>query len=280
MQPTRNGLADATLSFIGGGNMARALIGGLRRRGVPGTSIRVGEPGDELRAALVRDFGVHATADNLEAVREAEVVVLAVKPQVMRPVLTALAPGLAEHSLLVSVAAGITTAQVRNWAGSGRRVVRVMPNTPALVGRGASGLFAGPGCTERDRARAEELLAAVGVCAWIDDEALMDAVTALSGSGPAYVFLLAEAMQAAGEAEGLPREVARLLARHTLIGAAAMLDQQDEEAAELRRRVTSPGGTTQAALEALREGGFEALLARAVHAARQRGVELARAAEG
>jgi pyrroline-5-carboxylate reductase len=179
----------------------------------------------------------------------------------------------------VSIAAGITSVQVARWLGDaqgGRQpVVRAMPNTPALLGAGVTGLYANPVVDAEGRARAQSLLEAAGATVWIGDEALMDAVTAVSGSGPAYVFLLAEAMQAAGEAEGLPAEAARTLSLHTILGAARMLTEGEEPAAELRRRVTSPGGTTQAALEVFEAGGLRALVARAVHAARVRGAELA-----
>lgn len=279
MSPTADPLPlELDIAFIGGGNMARALIGGLRERGLPAARIRVGEPQAALREALAGDFGVSVHADNAHAVSGAQVVVLAVKPQAMRDVLQPLAAALPADGLLLSIAAGITTAQLERWAGGARKVVRGMPNTPALLGRGASGLFANAACDARDRRLAESLLGAVGVCAWIEDEALMDAVTALSGSGPAYLFLLAEAMQAAGEREGLPAAVARLLARQTVAGAAAMLVADDSDAAALRQRVTSPGGTTQAAIERLQQDGFEALVARAIHAARERGAALSAAA--
>jgi pyrroline-5-carboxylate reductase len=281
MSLTDSGLpADTQIAFIGGGNMARALIGGLCQRDVSPETIRVSEPQAALREALTRDFGVIASADNAEATAHAGVVVLAVKPQLMRPVLAELAPQLDSDPLLLSIAAGITTSQLDAWSGGGRRVVRSMPNTPALIGQGACGLHANPACTAEDRRVAASLLGAVGVCAWIEEESLMDAVTALSGSGPAYLFLLAEAMQAAGEREGLPTATARLLARQTLIGAAGMLAADASAAAELRHRVTSPGGTTQAAIESLQDGAFESLVARAIQAARRRGAELSAAAEG
>lgn len=272
--------ADLRLAFIGGGNMARALIGGLCGHGFDPARICVAEPQAAARDALASDFGVRVSADNREAASQARVVVLAVKPQVLRDVLAELSDALAEDALLLSIAAGITSEQIARWAGGGRRVVRSMPNTPALLGAGATGLFANPACTTEDRQLAARLLEAVGQSVWIERETLMDAVTAVSGSGPAYVFLLAEAMQAAGEAEGLPAEAARQLARQTLIGAAAMLGADATEAGELRRRVTSPRGTTEAAIGVLQAQGFEALVARAVSAARLRGAELSAAAEG
>jgi pyrroline-5-carboxylate reductase len=268
------------VAFIGGGNMARSLVGGLVARGADPARIHVADPAQPQREALAREFGVRTHADNAEAAAAADTWVLAVKPQVMRRVCEPLAEAArARRPLAVSIAAGITSAQVARWLGdeTGDRqpVVRTMPNTPALLGAGVTGLYANPAVDADGRARAQSLLEAAGTTVWIGEEALMDAVTAVSGSGPAYVFLLAEAMQAAGEAEGLPPAAARTLALQTIFGAARMLTEGDEPAAELRRRVTSPGGTTQAAIEVFETGGLRALVARAVHAARVRGAELA-----
>ena len=269
---------DGTIAFIGGGNMARSLIGGLVARGTPAGAIRVAEPVEALRESLARDFGVQVSADNAQAAAGADTWVLAVKPQVMRAVCEALAPvAQAARPLVVSIAAGITSAQLERWLGGNIAVVRTMPNTPALLGAGVTGLFANAGVDAAGRERTESLLSAAGKTVWIDDEALMDAVTAVSGSGPAYVFLMAEAMQAAGEAEGLRAEDARTLALHTILGAARMLTEGDEPAAELRRRVTSPGGTTQAAIESFDRDGFRDIVARAIHAATQRGRALSAA---
>jgi pyrroline-5-carboxylate reductase len=270
--------AVGTVAFVGGGNMARSLIGGLVARGTPPASIRVAEPVAELREALARDFDVAVFADGREAVTGAGTWVLAVKPQVMRTVCDSLASEAgSQRPLVVSIAAGITTAQLDRWLGGDAAVVRSMPNTPALLGAGVTGLFANARVEGAGRARAEALLGAAGATVWIDDEMHMDAVTAVSGSGPAYVFLLAEAMQAAGEAEGLAPEAARNLALHTILGAGRMLTEGTEAPAELRRRVTSPNGTTQAAIEAFEAGGFRQLVARAIHAATERGRELSAA---
>jgi pyrroline-5-carboxylate reductase len=265
-----------SLAFIGGGNMARSLIGGLLAAGRPAASIRVAEPVDVLRDALAADFGVAVFATAPEAADGAGTWVLAVKPQVMADVCAALAPlAAAQAPLVVSIAAGIPTGRIEGWLGGNVAVVRTMPNTPALLGAGATGLFATAKVDAARRAIAESLMRAAGLTAWIADEALMDAVTAVSGSGPAYVFLLAEAMQAAGEAEGLPAETARALATQTLLGAARMLAESGEPAATLRQRVTSPKGTTQAALDAFEAGGFRDLVRAAIGAATRRGRELA-----
>lgn len=268
----------STLAFIGGGNMARSLIGGLVARGTDPATIRVAEPVDALRHALQQAFGVHTFDQAADAVQGADTWVLAVKPQVMRGVCESLAAqAQATRPLLVSIAAGITTAQLDRWLGGDLAVVRTMPNTPALLGAGATGLFANAATGYGGRARAAALLGAVGATVWIDDEALMDAVTAVSGSGPAYAFLLAEAMQQAGEAQGLDPAAARVLATQTLLGAARMLTEGEEPADVLRARVTSPGGTTQAAIESFEAGGFRALVARAIAAATERGRQLSAA---
>ncbi|WP_132999092.1 pyrroline-5-carboxylate reductase [Luteimonas arsenica] len=272
-----SGTTDS-IAFIGGGNMARSLIGGMVARGVEPACIHVAEPVDALREALARDFGVQVHADAADAVEGAGTWVFAVKPQVMR----AVCEGLADRArktrpLAVSIAAGITAGQLSAWLGGDAAVVRAMPNTPALLGAGMTGLHANAAVDAAGRERAQALLAAAGETVWVDDEALMDAVTAVSGSGPAYVFLLAEAMEDAGRAQGLPPEAARALVQQTLLGAARMLTGSDEAPAELRRRVTSPGGTTQAAIEAFEAGGLRKLVATAIEAATVRGRELSAA---
>ena len=270
--------SSGSIAFIGGGNMARSLIGGLVARGQDAGAIRVAEPVAPVREALAADFGVSVFADGAQAVEGASTWVLATKPQVLRPVCETLADAAQRtRPLVVSIAAGITAAQLERWLGGGIPVVRAMPNTPALLGAGVTGLFASEAVDDAGRSMAERLLAAAGRTVWIDHEAQMDAVTAVSGSGPAYVFLLAEAMVDAGIAEGLPPEAARTLALQTVLGAARMLTESDVDAAELRRRVTSPNGTTQAAIEAFEAGGLRTLVASAIHAARVRGMELSAA---
>lgn len=267
---------NETIAFIGGGNMARSLIGGLVARGRAPEDLRVAEPVEALRQALAGDFGVRAREGAAEAADGAGTWVLAVKPQVMREVCEALAPlAQDQRPLVVSIAAGITTAQIDRWLGGGQAVVRSMPNTPALLGAGATGLFANAVVDAGQRRAAESLMQAAGLSAWIPDEALMDAVTGVAGSGPAYVFLLAEAMQSAAIAQGLAPETARTLVLQTLLGAARMLSESGEPAEVLRQRVTSPKGTTQAALDHFEAGGFRALVAGAVDAATRRGRELA-----
>lgn len=269
------------IAFIGGGNMARSLIGGLIATGRTPTSIHVAEPVGALRDALQADFDVSVFDSGAAAVVGASSWVFAVKPQVMRTVCESLAAqAQAQRPLVISIAAGITGRQLERWLGGTLPVVRTMPNTPALLGAGVTGLHASSHVDADGRAFAETMLAAAGKTVWIEDETLMDAVTAVSGSGPAYVFLLAEAMIDAGVAEGLPADAARRLALQTVLGAARMLTEQDApDPAELRRRVTSPNGTTQAAIEAFEAGGFRTLVAAAIHAARERGRALSAANE-
>ncbi|MGH8041204.1 MAG: pyrroline-5-carboxylate reductase [Rudaea sp.] len=263
------------VAFIGGGNMASSLIGGLIRNGAPASSITVSEPNADLRAALARDFSIATHIGNTEAARAADVLVLAVKPQVMKTVCEGLHDIVQSRSpLIVSIAAGIRLAQLDAWLGGGAAIVRCMPNTPALIGAGATGLCANAACTAAQRASAQDILSSAGLAVWIGDEALMDTVTALSGSGPAYFFLLVEALADAAVAQGLPRGAARALAAQTCLGAGRMLCEDDAAPAELRRRVTSPNGTTQAALESFTSDGFAKIVARAVAAATRRGGEM------
>jgi pyrroline-5-carboxylate reductase len=263
------------IAFIGGGNMARSLIGGLLRTGTPAAAITVADPNPLAREALATAFGVQVVADNAAAARSAGLWVLAVKPQVMDQVLSELAPLAAAGPLVVSIAAGVPIARMQAALGPAARIVRTMPNTPALLGAGVTGLCAAEHVDGAARERAEALMAAVGATAWITDEALMDVVTAVSGSGPAYYFLLTESLIAAGIEHGLAPEVARTLALHTALGAARMAIESGADVATLRQRVTSPGGTTEAALASFDADGFRAMVARAVAAATRRGRELA-----
>ena len=264
------------LAFIGGGNMAIALISGLLKRGLPATHCVVADPSAQQRARLAQDYGVAASEDNAAAVVNAEVVVLAVKPQQMRAVVRSLAPHLARRNpLLISVAAGIPHAAMARWAGAGIDIVRAMPNRPALEGHGATGLYAPAEVAQAQRALAESIMAAVGATVWVAQESQMDTVTALSGSGPAYFFLFMEALEAAARKLGLPQEVAHRLTLDTALGAAHMARQSTESLATLREQVTSKGGTTAAALEVLEAAGLRDIVAQAVTAADRRSAELA-----
>ena len=264
-----------TIGFIGGGNMARSLIGGLVRAGYPAGALSVADPNDAIQAALTSDFGIHTTNDNQQIVDNCDVVVLAVKPQVLKTVATAIRPGQRQHQLFLTIAAGIRTASLANWLDTNTPIVRAMPNTPALVQSGATGLFANSHVSSGQRDLAESIMRAAGLVQWVEDEALMDAVTALSGSGPAYLFLVMEAMEKAGQAMGLSAETARLLTVQTAFGAAKLALEIEEDPAVLRENVTSPGGTTEQAIQVLREEGLEALFDKALRAARDRAQELA-----
>jgi pyrroline-5-carboxylate reductase len=263
------------IAFIGGGNMARSLIGGLIDGGMRRGMIAVGEPDAALAAGLIHDFGIVATSDNTAAVRDTPTWVLAVKPQVIKSVCASLqAAAQREQPLIISIAAGIRVEQIERWLGGGIAVVRCMPNTPALIGAGANGLYANVRTSVEQRDQAERVLGTVGTTTWIDEQAQMDTVTAISGSGPAYFFLLAEALEDAAVAQGMPRAKARALAAQTCLGAGRMLTEDAAAPAELRQRVTSAGGTTQAALDSFAANGFGDIVARAVAAATQRGREL------
>lgn len=270
--------SNIRITFIGGGNMARSLIGGLIQKGLPADKIKVSEPVAVLAESLAKDFSVATFADNNDAATDSNIWVFAVKPQVMKSVcqqLSALAQ--TNKPLIISIAAGITSEQLDAWLGGNMPVVRIMPNTPALLGAGASGLFANRHVNAEQKQHAKDLMQATGITVWIENENLMDAVTAVSGSGPAYVFLLAEAMQAAGVAQGLSQEAATALTNQTLLGAARMLSETAEPADVLRQRVTSPGGTTQAAIESFEAQDFRGIVSNAIDAATQRGRALSAA---
>ena len=255
--------------------MARALVGGLLESGLPQGAIQVGEPEAGVRTALALDFGVFVTDDNHTAIEGCSLVILAVKPQQAAKVLSALTPALAlARPLVLSVAAGIRTASLTQWCG-GAGVVRAMPNRPALVGAGATGLYAASGVNATQRNLAEQVMRAVGPTVWVDTEDQLDAVTALSGSGPAYFFLLAELMAQAAVRQGLPQAAAQVLAVGTLHGAGALAHASDGDLARLRAEVTSPGGTTEAALRVFSSCGLAAVVEQAMEAAAARGRELA-----
>jgi pyrroline-5-carboxylate reductase len=264
------------LAFIGGGNMAAALIGGLIRQGVPSGRIVVADPSTEQLDRLVRTYGVLRAADNASAAAGAEVVILAVKPQQMRPVSLALKPHVeSAKPVIVSVAAGIPHAALSRWFGGHIAIVRTMPNRPALSGFGATGLYAPPSVGAAGRALAESIMAAVSATVWVEHESQMDTVTALSGSGPAYFFLFMEALEAAAHERGLPSDIAHKLTLATAYGAARMARESHEPLAVLREQVTSQGGTTAAALAVLDAAGLRATVAHAVAAADRRSAELA-----
>jgi len=255
--------------------MATSLVGGLLEQGYPPGRITVSDPMAENLDRLQQQFGINTTSDNLTTATDADVIVLAVKPQVIKKVAQELAPALAHHPMIISIAAGIPLAALQQWLGQDTPVVRCMPNTPALVQTGAAGLFANDHVSTEQKASATEILAAVGISCWLDKEADIDAVTALSGSGPAYYFLIMEAMEKVGMELGLSQAVSRQLTLQTALGAAKMAVESDVEPAELRRRVTSPGGTTQRAIETFIDGDITELFRKAMTGAVERAEEMA-----
>lgn len=265
---------DLSIAFIGGGNMAGSLIGGLIADGYRRELLCASDADAEKRRQLGERFGIRTFAANTEAVAGAAVVVIAVKPQVVEPVARELAPLLTGEQLVISIAAGIRTGTLSAWLGN-VPIVRTMPNTPALVQSGATVLYAHPAVGAGHRETAESIMRAVGLTQWIDDEALMDVVTALSGSGPAYFFLFMELLEEEACRLGLDPKIARLLTVQTAFGAAKMaLESPLYSPAELRKQVTSPGGTTERALQALRDGDLQGLVGKALRAARDRSIEL------
>lgn len=262
------------IGFIGGGNMAEALVKGLVASGRDAATIVVAEPDAAKRRALARRYRIGTTTDNADVVRRSRTVVLAVKPQILGDVLDALRPVASRRELFVSIAAGVLLARLEKGLGAGARVVRVMPNTPCLVGKGASVLCAGSHASAADVRLAKSIFAAVGDAHVIDDEKRLHVITALSGSGPAYVYRFAEALVEAATKGGLPKELARSLTYQTIAGAAQMMIETGQDPADLRRAVSSPGGTTLSGLGALDGNGFVDTVKAAVAAAARRSVEL------
>ena len=268
-------MTQQNITFIGGGNMAASLVGGLVANGKAPAEICVSDIDPSQCRSAEERFGVTTSDDNAAAVANADIVVLAVKPQVMVPVIGSLAEAAkATNPLMVSVAAGVRAADISRWLGYPAAVVRTMPNTPALVGAGATALFANDQVTPEQRVSAKAILDAVGISVWVDSETQLDAVTALSGSGPAYYFLLMELMQAAGEKLGLDPDTARQLTLQTALGAARIANEGEDSPGTLREKVTSPNGTTEQALLFFQNNGMAELVAGALQAAHDRSVEL------
>lgn len=261
------------ITFIGGGNMAQALIGGLAGKLTAAENIHVVDVNPEALALLAKRFGVRTSATPDETIAHSDVIVLAVKPQQMREVVASIAPHV-RHQLILSIAAGIRAVDLSRWLGGHGAIVRTMPNTPALVGKGITGMAALPAVTVAQKASADAILSAVGQTVWLQDETQIDAVTAISGSGPAYVFYFIEAMQQAAAELGLTAEQGRALAIATFAGATELAAQSDEPVSVLRERVTSKGGTTFAALTSMESSGVKDAIVRALHAAAERGKTL------
>ena len=263
------------ISFIGGGNMARSILGGLLAEGFHPQQLRVSGPRPNSLAALEAEFGVATTHDNISVCVGADVVVLAVKPQVMQAVCEQLRGHIAAETLVISVAAGITCASLSHWLGGQPAIVRAMPNTPALIRAGAAGLFANALVTPEQRDLATQILGAVGLACWVEQEPLIDTVTAVSGSGPAYFFLFMEAMIAAAQEQGLDAASARALTLQTALGAAKLALSSGDDIGVLRRRVTSPNGTTEQAIKSFEQSNLQGLVSVAMTACRARAEALA-----
>ena len=266
-----------TIAFIGAGNMAQAIIKGLLQQGYGAESIIATGRTPAKLARLSAEVGIRTSTDNQAACQEADIIILAVKPQMMQETVSQLKNAVdPQHHLIISVAAGILADSINSWLGKQCPAVRCMPNTPSLVGKGASGLYANSHVSSQQKAIAEQIMQAVGISIWLDDEALIDAVTAVSGSGPAYYFLMMEAMIAGAQKLGLSKEQAASLVLQTAEGAACMAQTGTQTPAQLRVAVTSPKGTTEAALNSFADNDYEATVANAMQAAYERSQALAK----
>jgi pyrroline-5-carboxylate reductase len=264
---------SVSIGFVGGGHMASALIGGLLGKGFSPEQIQVVEISDEARERLRKRFGITARASVDAVFTSCECIVLATKPQELRDVATNLVGSL-RHQLLISIAAGIRTSDLSRWLGGYRRIVRAMPNTPAILGCGMSALYAAPAANASECNLAESILSAVGETLWLADENALDAVTAVSGSGPGYVYYFIEALEEAARQQGLDAAAARQLTLQTVLGAARVAAEGPDEPAVLRARVTSKGGTTETAIQCFEAAGLKDIVARAVAVAAERSREL------
>jgi pyrroline-5-carboxylate reductase len=267
---------ETNIAFIGAGNMATSIISGLINKGHNPTNIWASNPSEASRSKAAA-LGVNVSEDNNEITRNADVIVIGVKPQILQQVVSPLKATLkGTDKVIISIAAGIDLNSLQTWLGGATAIVRCMPNTPALLGLGATGLYANSNTTALQKELASNILNAVGISVWVDNEAALDAVTAVSGSGPAYYFLLMEAMQDVGKKMGLDTHTSKLLTLQTALGAAQMALDSDADVAELRRQVTSPGGTTEQAVNTFEEGGLRELVAKAMNNCAKRAKEMAK----
>lgn len=266
-----------TISFIGAGNMASAIIGGMLDNGFQADKIWVSAPDDNHLQSIRKRFGISVTTDNRYCAQQADMVVLAVKPQVMAEVCQDIAPVVQNtRPLMVSIAAGLTADTLDEWLGGGLPLVRVMPNTPSLVGKGAAGLYANSQVKDKQKKMVQAVFESIGSALWVEDENLLHAVTALSGSGPAYFFLMLEALESAATEAGIAPETARELAIQTMAGAAEMAGRSEHDPAQLKRNVMSPGGTTEQAIHTFEDGGLRDLVKEAYGAAFKRSQEMSK----
>ncbi|WP_428088086.1 pyrroline-5-carboxylate reductase [Candidatus Thioglobus sp.] len=264
-----------TIGFIGAGNMAYAIISGLINTGISTQQIKISDTSESLLSSRKAEFGLDTFTDNAQLALQCEVIVLAVKPQALSTVCRQLQGAISANTLIISIAAGVRSGDINRWLGDKNAIVRVMPNTPALLNQGISGLFANEFANEAQQQMATDILSSVGECLWVAEEGLLDAVTALSGSGPAYFFLMIESMTKAGAALGLDEKTAERLSIKTALGASMMASAGEDSACELRKKVTSKNGTTQAAIESFQDQDFEVVVTHAMRAAFDRAGKLA-----
>lgn len=267
---------NASICFIGAGNMAQSLIGGLIASGYDKQNIIATDPTAEQRDLVTQIFGIQCFADNSEAINKADIVVLAVKPQIFKHVSKTLQTSIKQKKpLVISVAAGIRTNDINSWLGGNNSIVRTMPNTPALIQTGASGLYANDAVSEEQCSQAEHIMRAAGITVWVKEESQLDVVTALSGSGPAYYFMFMEAMEKTATELGLDAQTAHLLTIQTALGAAKMALESHQDCQTLRQNVTSPNGTTERAIQSFEKSGLPNMVEKAMKAAQTRAQELA-----
>lgn len=267
-------LKDKKICFVGAGNMANAIIGGLVQKGLSAENIIASAPSEEHLTQVKENWGVRTASDNNASVKQADIIVLSVKPQILKEVCESLSSSLSHRPLIISIAAGIELSSLNDWLGEAQAIVRCMPNTPAQVLKGASGLMANPYVSDEQKALSTELFSGIGVVEWLSDESQMHSVTALSGSGPAYIFMMIEAMESAAIKQGIKAETARKLAAQTVLGAAQMVLSSDVSPAQLKKNVMSPGGTTERAIQTFEESDLMGIVDKAMQAAADRSEEL------
>jgi len=266
---------STTIGFIGAGNMAYAIITGLINNGISTEKIKISDTNESILSLRKSEFNLEVFMDNVELATHCDVIILAVKPQVLSLVCHQLKGALNTSTLIISIAAGVRTHDIDRWLGGNKAIVRTMPNTPALLNQGVTGLFANEFASETQKSLATDILKSIGTSLWVEEETMLDAVTALSGSGPAYFFLMIESMAKAGVALGLDEKIAQQLSVQTALGAGMMANISKDSVRELRANVTSPNGTTQAAIESFQDQGFETMVSHAMRAAYDRAAELA-----
>lgn len=267
-------MQNSFIGFIGAGNMAHAIISGLINNGTKRNQIKISDINETLLSLRKAEFNLEVFTDNAKLAAQCGVIVLAVKPQVLSSVCKALKDKLTTNTLIISIVAGVRSGDIERWLGDSQAIVRTMPNTPALLNQGITGLFANEQVSDKQKSLAENILNSVGECLWVNDEHLLDAITAVSGSGPAYFFLMLESMAKAGIALGLDEAVAQKLSLQTALGASMMANNSKDSPQQLRHKVTSKNGTTQAAIASLQDQDFEVIIVHAIRAAFDRANEI------